>query len=751
VALLSLSMGWESGQQYVYEYTGRSIAGLNSLKQQNAVIELHSRVAVQAQDETTIIVKLTNCRIIRNGKYMGDPHLPKSHETLQCPVAIDGEEDVIDNVDQLNTPFVIKHKHGVIVNLKVGDDEELWIVNLKKSIANQLQLDVTGARSDGIPSKRDSDEENYAFNVFEDGISGDCSTFIQINRLPLHQVYETDAFGLGSFDAVCQDKKVYEIVKTKDFNRCRNSPIYHSASQPIYMCTLGTANCGDAMQRTFNMKYIGCGEDVDEMTIIHAQGYNRFLVNPFGVDTEEMESTTITELRLVTKETMGSRWTDVPSRSAKLDSLAYVFAKFQQEENSDMYIQPSLTGASSSRKMSSIDLQKSIMESLRIVAEDLTEKPDAESDNLERLDMVSRVMSMADLEELHTLWQSVKSENDLITTLFIDCVVQTGSNPTMMLIKELIEGQEIKGQDAISAMAALGYHAKTPTRDLLQKLVDLVKSRAVESSKSLKQTALLTVADLLSVACEAQEYQHNKRFPVQLLGDFCDSENPALMNEMLSILNQELQSSQSSASDKIITLTAIGFLSIEDIIPVLMPYIEGNGQGDDTAERTSAILALNRVMFTNPQRVHPLLITLADNVGERAEVRMAAISLLLHSNAPVTVWQKIATRTWFEPSQQVASYVHSILNSFVTFSPAKSWVYGEIPEKARVALALAKPAPFGVPYSWSLIQSSVIKEGINVMMQTPMWRISDEHWPVLLGRRYHYHLGPFASSPLQVS
>ena len=86
------------------------------------------------------------------------------------------------------------------------------------------------------------------------------------------------------------------------------------------------------------MKYIGCGEDVDEMTIIHAQGYNRFLVNPFGVDTEEMESTTITELRLVTKETMGSRWTDVPSRSAKLDSLAYVFAKFQQEENSDMWV-----------------------------------------------------------------------------------------------------------------------------------------------------------------------------------------------------------------------------------------------------------------------------------------------------------------------------------------------------------------------------------------------------------------------------
>ena len=82
----------------------------------------------------------------------------------------------------------------------------------------------------------------------KDGISGYCSVIIQTSRLPLHQVFELDAYDLASFKALCQDTHVYEIVKTKDFNRCRNSPIYHSASQPIYTCTLGTANCGDAMQ-----------------------------------------------------------------------------------------------------------------------------------------------------------------------------------------------------------------------------------------------------------------------------------------------------------------------------------------------------------------------------------------------------------------------------------------------------------------------------------------------------------------------
>ena len=53
-----LFKGWETGHEYVYKYTGRTIVGINSLKQQNAVVELHSRIAVQAHDETTILVKV---------------------------------------------------------------------------------------------------------------------------------------------------------------------------------------------------------------------------------------------------------------------------------------------------------------------------------------------------------------------------------------------------------------------------------------------------------------------------------------------------------------------------------------------------------------------------------------------------------------------------------------------------------------------------------------------------------------------
>jgi hypothetical protein len=62
-------------------------------------------------------------------------------------------------------------------------------------------------------------------------------------------------------------------------------------------------------------------------------------------------------------------------------------------------------------------------------------------------------------------------ENVMYRTLFVDCVVQSGSNPAVMLITELVESEQITGVKATWALAALGYHVKTPTRELLHELV----------------------------------------------------------------------------------------------------------------------------------------------------------------------------------------------------------------------------------------------------------------------------------------
>ena len=45
-----------------------------------------------------------------------------------------------------------------------------------------------------------------------------------------------------------------------------------------------------------------------------------------------------------------------------------------------------------------------------------------------------------------------------------------------MMVKELIETEQITGHTANFAMSALGYYVKTPTRELLQELVVCIDS-----------------------------------------------------------------------------------------------------------------------------------------------------------------------------------------------------------------------------------------------------------------------------------
>jgi hypothetical protein len=146
----------------------------------------------------------------------------------------------------------------------------LWIVNIKKSIASQLQLDVTGVRSDGTAfnyKAATKDGEKTTLTVFEvnikiaisfgvinfrfhlqDSVTGDCKTSIEISRLPYTQVFASAGFKLDSFDDVCGSKPVYQILKTKDFNSCKSNPAWHTTTSNTYECDLDKANCGQFLK-----------------------------------------------------------------------------------------------------------------------------------------------------------------------------------------------------------------------------------------------------------------------------------------------------------------------------------------------------------------------------------------------------------------------------------------------------------------------------------------------------------------------
>ena len=59
----------------------------------------------------------------------------------------------------------------------------------------------------------------------------------------------------------------------------------------------------------------------------------------------------------------------------------------------------------------------------------------------------------------------------------------------------------------------------------------------------------------------------------------------------------------------------------------------------------------------------PVILSLINNYAESDEVRMAAITALPYTRPNSTVCNKLALRTWWDPSNQVVSYIHTMLRS----------------------------------------------------------------------------------------
>lgn len=69
----------------------------------------------------------------------------------------------------------------------------------------------------------------------------------------------------------------------------------------------------------------------------------------------------------------------------------------------------------------------------------------------------------------------------------------------------------------------------------------------------------------------------------------------------------------------------------------------------------------------------PLLSSLADNVAEPPEIRMAAIAMLLfHQKTPQSIWNKVASRTWFDSSLQVKAFTCDIIRSLADHSSIRA-------------------------------------------------------------------------------
>lgn len=117
-----------------------------------------------------------------------------------------------------------------IESVLISKEAPLWIVNLKRGLATQLQLQLDGTSGVfGEEARAGYYADNAVYHAMEGGAGGECRTWYHINKVSDQQL-EAEPELLTEPDLCADENDVYEIVKNRDFDQCRVLPLYNYVS-----------------------------------------------------------------------------------------------------------------------------------------------------------------------------------------------------------------------------------------------------------------------------------------------------------------------------------------------------------------------------------------------------------------------------------------------------------------------------------------------------------------------------------------
>merc|ERR1712042_172969 len=342
------------------------------------------------------------------------------------------------------------------------------------------------------------------------------------------------------------------------------------------------------------------------------------------------------------------------------------------------------------------------------------------------------IINQLNLETLKEVEQTIKSkfENEifgpLIEKVFFDLVSISGTNPSVMLIKEkIVSGKIIEHPETWSWVIANTLRAvKTPTEELIKELVELLKTEHIERSKIIRAAYTMGLTELIHRAC-VNPLTIKNEFPYKIYGQMCNKDLPVIKSTLIPYLSQKLSESPKTELNTIITyVNALGNIGVEETTEELLKVIEGKITLK-SYPRSLAVYMLIKPALIKPSIYKPVFLSLIENPAEVPEVRMAAITGLISSYPSSVDLQKLALLTWFEPSRQVVSYIHSTLKSLTKLT-------GSLPEyerlriKALAILPMAKPIKEGYQYSTNIHYTSFVETLKTLVSYKLQWTASEE-------------------------
>lgn len=691
----SPSWQWQAGKEHIFHYTGRLLSGIPGLRPHFSGIGIETEVHLQVKslEDIRLNLRQVNYTQVNGPLSPGLPHVTSSYEGSNWRYVLLPQftQAPIDIKKLLKVPITFAIHDGEIKTITVSGTEQEWSLNFKKALVALFQTKMETSTLDLEMNTivKDSDSTKNYWKVSEETIEGVCDVIYQVNELPEYIVKER-AHYFPHLEA-CTSKKFYEITKTKEIDSCKKSAVYTFMKPAVkaescnsFKCLSNTFGSASSMTR-----YYACGPRSNWIlqTIVNE---GEIVQRPVGVKSETITTGTRQVLKLRTIQPISSE-VPKPPQPRTTESIMYeyinagqvsrqqigIIPKIPQSElkSGEIYkylprhFNPAPSSTESKQHLSATKIKAELKSYIISIIDDLSSVEElAQKEIPLRLTTFIRGMTLLKVEDIKSLYTDLKStvyspahsnqeKISMFHNIFFDAVMVSGTTPAVLFLKDMIKSKEIPTYQATYLLMLLPHHIITPTKEVFTSLLEIIQSEIVISNTILYNTAILSMSNLVEKTCLDKSRQVT--YPTAVFGQFCDAQSEIVTEKWIPYLTKAVQTAP-TADRRNAIIMALGALKHKDIIPALLPLVEGHGpieQGSGVAfpniSRTLSIYAIGNVRVHHPELVLPIILSVYSNPAENTQLRIAAFNMLVNMNPPMNIIQKIAAMTWSEKNTEV--------------------------------------------------------------------------------------------------
>lgn len=653
------------GKQYVYDYYGHYLASIANNGNRQVGMGLTGKVIVQVNAPDQCVFKLQQMKTAKLNEdiyEIDEDTLPWQFQDVQGPLA-----------SHIHKPIKVHWNNGKVSSLEASGDEPFESLNIKKAILSLYQissdafipsLSLSNSWQSSLPSSArlhqnnmlnnrymDQLNETNCYRTMEKGINGECRSYYLVDSLPSPEN---------------PDAEVFNITKYRDPYHCTDRPFWVRSTHVPNECVNCDADDDEPFTTVYSTDY-DIRKRGDELVIEQIEAEAQTVFAPYTTNSDYFMANHSQILSLVHVSQIGSSEA-VPVNAKTFSTLRYKFptAKRALQQGPAESLKRAQVPFFLDRKPNVVPQAVKLMqEVIREITDEATNARYLEDTPLKVYKVVSDIRLM-DKDELAQFYQEAcASERQSQTVspkdvkqMCVDALVMAGTNPSIIMVRYLIESKKITGEMAVQAVQAMPTNIYEPTNVILEEILKLAKSPVAQEYKQLRKTAWLSFAILVSKACDGPEDDIPTVPEAPHLSPYCPQE---IERKYIQELANKLHNARTKG-ETLLTLRALGLTELPTAIEAIRPYAEGDAAEDDSVQKC-ALHSLRTIAKYAPEEVMDIAEDEFYDTENPNGVRIAALRAMMSSQPDTTDLQRVVAWAQKEPSDDVKGYIYSFFDS----------------------------------------------------------------------------------------